>query len=88
MTMMIPMPPELLTAEERFGFRLACAKMRLHGARIERSGALIGDTDTSLVPRGELMRQCGRMAQTVADLTEAALDYAPGARPTLPGPAD
>ncbi|MDD8022435.1 MAG: hypothetical protein PHX82_04940 [Paracoccaceae bacterium] len=86
---MILTPVELMTAAERAGWRMACEAMRLNGARIERSGQLIGDTDTSTVPKGQLLSHCGRMVQVVADLTDAQLDYAKPARPvSLAHPVD
>jgi len=69
----------LMTAAERHGARIALEAMRLHGARLEMSGRLIGSTDASPVPRGELLQHTGRMVQIVADLAELSLDCAAGA---------
>lgn len=74
MTISLPMPTELMTAAERAGWRMACEAMRMNGARIERSGTLIGSNDDSPVRRGELLTHCGKMVQVIADLTEIQLE--------------
>lgn len=76
----------LMTAAERHGARVALDAMRLHGARLEMSGRAIGSTDTSPVPRGELLMHTGRMVQIVAELAELSLDAAANAPVILPGP--
>jgi hypothetical protein len=84
--MMILTPPELLTAAERAGWRMACEAMRLNGARIERSGGAIGSNDDSLVPKGQLLTHCGKMVQIVADLTEIQLANRGAAEPVSLAP--
>lgn len=78
-------PFELMTAAERAGARAALEAVRLNGARIECSGAAIGDADLSLVPKGQLLAHCGRMVQVVADLTELMLDRTAPAEPVSLG---
>ena len=80
----ILMPLELMTAEERAGYRIACERMRLHGARIEVSGKAVAGENPRFVQDGALLAHCGKMIQVVADLTEDMLKYTPGADiPTL-----
>lgn len=87
--MTLPVIPfELMTAAERAGARSVLEAIRLNGARIERSGKLIGDADVSPVPRGELLAHCGRMVQIVADLTELMLDRTAPAEPISFGAPD
>jgi hypothetical protein len=80
---MIPIPPELLTAAERAGWRAACAAMRAEAARIERSGRQIAGTEPAAL-RGQLLQACGRMARIVADRTEDTLSS--GRAPSLARP--
>ncbi|RWR32494.1 hypothetical protein D2T31_00485 [Sinirhodobacter populi] len=83
-------PPELMTAEERAGWRMACERMRQYGARMEMSGRVISDTPAldDAIAKGELLSHCGKMIRIVADLTEDILKYSPEAPPTgrAPGP--
>lgn len=66
------LPPELMTAAERAGFRAACALMRIEADRIARSAEALEMTGAPASDH-DLLRKCGRMVRLVADRTEGAL---------------
>lgn len=80
-------PLELMTAEERAGYRMACERMRQHGARMEMSGGAVGAAAlVDAAQKGAMLSHCGKLIQVVADLTEDLLKYHPEELPPTAAP--
>lgn len=69
------LPDRPMTAEERRGFRMACACFATWGRQIEHNGFRLGG-DTSPVPGHKMMQHAGRMVRHCGE----ALDRTIGQR--------
>jgi hypothetical protein len=61
-----------MTAEERRGFRMACACFVTWGRMIEHNGFRLGGPETP-VPQNRVMQHAGRMVRTCGEALELTL---------------
>jgi hypothetical protein len=62
-----------MTAEERRGFRMACACMASWGRQLEHSGLRIGGPELEPVPQHNVQVHVARMLRAVAESLDTTL---------------